>query len=100
MRHDIIDQLKLRSPHKYIASFHRPNLSYIVKECSSGTQQDLLLRALRKYSGSNVIVYAPTIRRVEETVDYLEEKGIPAIAYHGKMGARTRRQQSGTVDVR
>ena len=92
VRHDIIDQLKLRSPHKYIASFHRPNLSYIVKECSSGTQQDLLLRALRKYSGSNVIVYAPTIRRVEETVDYLEEKGIPAIAYHGKMGARTRRQ--------
>ena len=31
VRHDIIDQLKLREPDKYIASFHRPNLSYIVK---------------------------------------------------------------------
>src|SRR3984893_15871643 len=32
VRHDIIDQLKLRKPDKYIASFHRPNLRYIVKE--------------------------------------------------------------------
>jgi ATP-dependent DNA helicase RecQ len=91
VRHDIIDQLKLRTPDKYIASFYRSNLSYIVKECTSGQQSELLLRALRKYEGSNVIVYAPTIKRVEETVDSLEERGIPAIAYHGKMDARTRR---------
>src|SRR5438309_871289 len=55
-------------------------------------QSSLLVRALRKYSGSNVIVYAPTIARVEGTVDFLEEQGIPAIAYHGKMDARTRRR--------
>ncbi len=30
VRHDIIEQLRLRDPHKYIASFHRPNLRYIV----------------------------------------------------------------------
>ncbi len=91
VRHDIIDQLKLRNPHKYIASFHRPNLSYIVKECQARTQEGLLVAALRKYSESNVIIYAPTIKRVEETVALLEEKGIPAIAYHGKMDADTRR---------
>jgi ATP-dependent DNA helicase RecQ len=91
VRHDIIDQLKLRTPDKYIASFHRPNLRYIVKECGSGEQSGLLLRALKKYSGSNVIVYAPTIKRVEETVDSLEDRGIPAIAYHGKMDSRMRR---------
>src|SRR5512141_1891046 len=28
VRHDILHQLQLRSPHKYIASFHRPNLRY------------------------------------------------------------------------
>ena len=92
VRHDIIDQLQLREPDKYIASFYRPNLRYIVKECGAGTQPDLLLRALRKHSGSNVIVYAPTIVRVEETVDFLEEHGISAVAYHGKMDAPTRRQ--------
>lgn len=92
VRHDIIDQLKLREPDKYIASFHRPNLRYIVKECDAQTQPDLLLRTLRNHAGSNVIVYAPTIARVERTVDFLEENGIPAIAYHGRMDAATRRR--------
>jgi ATP-dependent DNA helicase RecQ len=92
VRHDIIDQLQLRDPHKYIASFHRPNLRYIVRECDNFTQSELLVAALRKYSDGNVIVYAPTIARVEETVDFLEEQGISAIAYHGKMDAETRRR--------
>jgi len=92
VRHDIIEQLRLKDPDKYIASFHRPNLRYIVRECEAGTQTQLLLRSLRKYASSNVIVYAPTIARVEETVDLLEEQGIPAIAYHGKMDAETRRR--------
>src|SRR5207248_9170452 len=51
VRHDIIAQLRLRNPDKYIASFHRPNLKYLVKQCESGTQEALLLRALRQYSG-------------------------------------------------
>ena len=92
VRHDIIEQLKLREPDKYIASFHRPNLQYIVKECVGKTQDELLIRALRKYADSNVIVYAPTIARVEETVDFLGEHGISAIAYHGKMESDIRRR--------
>jgi len=92
VRHDIIEQLKLREPDKYIASFHRPNLQYIVKECGGREQDELLLRALRKYAECNVIVYAPTIARVEETVDFLAEQGIAAIPYHGKMDAETRRK--------
>src|SRR5271155_1030768 len=91
VRRDILEQLQLREPGKFIASFHRPNLRYIVKECASGTQDGLLLRALQNYEGSNVIVYAPTIKRVEETVDWLAEEGIEAIAYHGKMEAGERR---------
>jgi ATP-dependent DNA helicase RecQ len=92
VRHDIIEQLRLREPDKYIASFHRPNLRYIVKECEPRTQSELLLRALGNYGDSNVIVYAPTINRVEETVDLLEGYGIPAIAYHGKMDSDARRR--------
>ena len=92
VRHDIIEQLALREPDKYIASFHRPNLQYIVKECAGRTQDELLIRALRRYEESNVIVYAPTIARVEETVDFLAEQGIAAIAYHGKMDGETRRK--------
>jgi ATP-dependent DNA helicase RecQ len=91
VRHDIIDQLQLRDPDKYIASFHRPNLNYIVKACDARTQQDLLVTALRKHAGSSAIVYSPTIARVEETVIFLKERGIAAIGYHGKMDSTTRR---------
>ena len=46
VRHDILHQLQLRDPHKYIASFHRPNLRYVVKECDANSQPQLLVRAL------------------------------------------------------
>src|SRR6202789_3725549 len=92
VRDDIIEQLALREPHKYIASFHRANLRYVVKECNAQMQSYLLVRALRNYSGSNVIVYAPTIARVEETVEFLAAQGVRAIGYHGKMDNATRRR--------
>jgi ATP-dependent DNA helicase RecQ len=92
VRHDIIHQLKLRDPHKYIASFHRPNLRYVVKACDGRSQPDLLVSALRSYTDGNIIVYAPTIAKVEATADFLQEKGIPAIAYHGQMETDQRRQ--------
>jgi ATP-dependent DNA helicase RecQ len=92
VRHDILKQLQMREPHLYIASFHRKNLNYVVHECESRTQMELLNRALRHYAGESVIVYSPTIRRVEETVEYLEESGIAAIPYHAKMESAMRRQ--------
>jgi ATP-dependent DNA helicase RecQ len=92
VRHDIIEQLRMRDPHKYIASFHRPNLRYVVKLCEGREQQGLLVSALRHHAGSNVIVYAPTIARVEETVAHLAERGIAALPYHGRMEAGARRE--------
>ena len=91
VRHDILTQLQLRDPAKYIASFHRTNLRYVARECEYGEQPALLVNAVRSYSDGAIIVYAPTIARVEETVDFLEEQGIPAIAYHGQMEKEQRR---------
>ncbi len=92
VRHDILKQLQMREPDLYIASFHRTNLRYVVHECEARTQMELLARGLRHYAGESVIVYSPTIRRVEETVEYLEESGIAAIPYHAKMETPMRRQ--------
>src|ERR1700720_1587934 len=92
VRHDILAQLQLRNPDKYIASFYRPNLRYLVREVQSLEQMELLVKALRSYAGSNVIVYSPTINRVEETVDFLEDHDIAAVGYHGKMGSEDRRR--------
>jgi ATP-dependent DNA helicase RecQ len=100
VRHDIIAQLQLREAERFIASFHRPNLQYIVKECAGKEQRALLFKALAKYEGSSVIIYASTIKNVEATVEMLEEEGIPAVAYHGKMDAEDRRinQEKWTSD--
>src|SRR5580692_6618188 len=92
VRHDILAQLQLHDPDKYIASFYRPNLRYLVRECDGLEQMELLVKALRSYAGSNVIVYSPTINRVEETVDFLGDHDIAAVGYHGKMGSDDRRR--------
>ena len=47
---------------------------------------------MRSYGNENIIVYAPTIAKVESTVDLLQENGIPAIGYHGQMNAADRRR--------
>jgi ATP-dependent DNA helicase RecQ len=92
VRHDILAQLQLRDPDKYIASFYRPNLRYLVRESEGLERMELLVKALRSYAGSNVIVYSPTINRVEETVDFLGDHDIAAVGYHGKMGSEDRRR--------
>jgi ATP-dependent DNA helicase RecQ len=100
VRHDIIDQLKLHEPDKYIASFHRPNLRYVAQLCDSKAEHKLLLRAAKAYKGSNIIIYAPTVARVETTVDFLGESGIRALPYHGQMTTeqRQRNQERWTSD--
>jgi ATP-dependent DNA helicase RecQ len=92
VRHDILGQLQLRNPDKYIASFYRPNLRYLVRECQGTEQMELLVMALSSYAGNSVIVYSPTISRVEETVDFLQDHDIAAVGYHGKMGSDERRR--------
>jgi len=92
VRADILTQLHLREPDKYIASFHRPNLRYLVRECDGVEQLPLLFEVLRNFPDGNVIVYSPTINRVEETVDFLENQGIATVGYHAKMESEDRRR--------
>lgn len=92
VRQDIVEQLRLRDPFKHVASFRRPNLRYALRQCNATTQMQMLLEAMQRVGDGNVIVYAPTIARVGETVDFLEENGIRAIGYHGQMDAQARRE--------
>ena len=92
VRQDIVEQLRLRDPFKHVASFRRPNLRYVVRQYSASAQMQMLLEAVRRIEDGNIIVYAPTIARVGETVDFLKENGIRAIGYHGQMDARARRE--------
>ncbi len=60
----------------------------------------LLLTLIKKYPEGNVIVYEPTTVRVEQTADFLEENGVAAIGYHGKMETvmRKRNQEAWMSD--
>lgn len=91
VRHDIVEQLQLKNPDKYIASFHRPNLRYIVRQCDSLGQMDALLNVVKRHREGHIIIYSPTIDRVERTAAFLQGKGIASVGYHGKMDPATRR---------
>jgi ATP-dependent DNA helicase RecQ len=92
VRHDIIAQLKLQDPGKFIASFHRKNLNYLVVACDAKTQNARLVAILRKHTGSAAIVYSPTIKRVAETVAMLRDNKIAAIGYHADMDNAERKK--------
>ena len=87
-----MQQLKLQNALKSVTSFHRQNLRYVVKECNGDLQDELLLTAVKNTRSGNVIVYSPTVARVGEIVDMLEENGIAAVGYHGQMDAKSRRE--------
>ena len=104
VRHDILSQLGLRDPAKFISSFQRPNLNYLVKSCDGVPQESLILAALAAHTGKTVILYAPTIARVEEIASWLTRKGFPAVPYHGQMDpiqrkANQERWMSGEIRV-
>ena len=92
VRHDIVAQLRLRDPAKFVMSFHRPNLRYVVRECAAREQEKLLFAAVDYYDEGNLIVYAPTVKSVEETAALLSHRGFQVVAYHGQMPNPARRR--------
>jgi ATP-dependent DNA helicase RecQ len=69
---------------------YRPNLSYQVRHVSADTdKQRQLIDAVRGAPGAT-IVYAATVRHVEELGELLRAEGIPAVTYHGRQRAGTR----------
>jgi len=95
VRHDILAQLNLRDPARFVMSFHRPNLRYIVRECGAEEQDRLLDAALDEYldnGDGNLILYAPTIRGTEEVASRLAARGVAVVPYHGKMSNELRQK--------
>ena len=91
VRHDIVEQLRLKDPLKSVSSFRRENLRYFVKECKGRMQDECLLEAVQHAKDGNVILYSPTVARVGEIIDLLGENGIAAVGYHGQMESGARR---------
>ncbi len=90
VRGDILQQLKLRDPQCYVASFDRPNLTYKVLPKSS--PYDQLLDFLERRPNDSGIVYCASRKTADSVAARLNADGIPARPYHAGLESAERAQ--------
>ncbi len=88
VRGDILQQLKLRDPQCYVASFDRPNLTYKVLPKSS--PYDQLLDLLQTRPNDSGIVYCASRKTADSVAAKLNADGIAAKPYHAGLEAEER----------
>ena len=93
VRDDIVAQLHLKDPRRYVASFNRPNLIYRVAAKTGAYDQILsFIRSRPKESG---IIYCQARKTTEDIARKLSEDGVTALPYHAGMenSDRSRHQE-------
>ena len=88
-REDIVRVLGLEQASRYVSSFDRPNIRYVVLEKHQPAEQ--LKRFLATQGHESGIVYALSRKRTEEIATSLELAGYNAAAYHAGRPADVRR---------
>src|SRR5205807_1756620 len=87
---DILSQLRIPDAEVVHTGFYRPNLELEVIPADGASEKRIrLLERLRRTEGA-CVVYAATVKAVEELRDFLEGQGLAAGGYHGRMAARRR----------
>jgi ATP-dependent DNA helicase RecQ len=94
VRSDIIQQLHLREPRCYVASFNRPNLTYRVVPKSAPYEQ--LLAFIESRPNDSGIIYCASRKSTDSLARNLNEDGISAKPYHAGLTSaeRTKHQES------
>ncbi|MBI1178526.1 DNA helicase RecQ [bacterium] len=83
VRRDIREQLKLREPAKYVASFNRPNLTYRVSAKAKAYEQ--VVKLIRSRPEESGIIYCLARKTTETLSAKLRADGIAAAPYHAGM---------------
>lgn len=86
VRDDIVCQLQLENPFRYVASFDRPNLHFSVQKPRK--KDKALLRLLDEDTSS--IIYCGTRKNVEKVYHFLKDRRFPVTYYHAGLDAETR----------
>lgn len=88
-RDEIIHRLALDDARIFVSSFDRPNIRYrIVEKDNARTQLLDFIRAEHSRPDGTTdagVVYCLSRRKVEETAEWLKEKGMRALPYHAGM---------------
>lgn len=97
-REDIVERLALKDPAKFIASFDRANIRYVVRSKVDAKRQ--LLAFLADHRGDAGIVYCMTRKRTEAVAGWLADNAFDALPYHAGLSAdrRTEHQRRFLVD--
>jgi ATP-dependent DNA helicase RecQ len=85
---DILNQLRLRRPNCYVASFNRPNLTYRVLPKDGAYKQ--LLRFLQTHEQDSGIIYCQSRNTTENLSMRLNADGVRAEPYHAGLEPATR----------
>ena len=87
---DIGAQLAAPKLHVVNTGIYRANLRYrVIQVTNAAEKQDAVLRLLRETAGVG-IVYAATVKAVEELTARLQDLGESVTCYHGRLAARER----------
>jgi ATP-dependent DNA helicase RecQ len=94
VRGDIVEQLHLRKPSCYVASFNRPNLTYRVAAKAGAYEQVLAFLRARPREGG--IIYCQARKTAEDLARKLTEDGVRAAPYHAGLenNERSRNQEA------
>lgn len=82
-RDDIADKMFSGNCERVVTGFDRPNIQLGVELKRDWKRQ--LLDFLKRHEGESGIVYCLSRRKTDETTAYLNQQGIPAVAYHAGM---------------
>jgi ATP-dependent DNA helicase RecQ len=87
---DVLARLGIPGADVVHTGFYRPNLSLVVRRAEGDrAKREKLLEVLTESEGTG-IVYAATVKAVEEVAEFLEDRGVEVAAYHGRLSARRR----------
>ncbi len=94
VRADIVQQLQLRDPAVFVASFNRPNLTYRVLAKDQPLKQ--IIDFVRKREEESGIIYCASRATTERTAEALAGRGFSARPYHAGLDAeeRSRNQEA------
>ncbi len=90
-RREIVDRLQLIQAKQFTASFNRPNIHYrIVQKQNPREQLHQFLKSEHQHDAG--IVYCLSRKRVEETAEWLCDKGYEALPYHAGLNNLVRKK--------
>jgi ATP-dependent DNA helicase RecQ len=89
---EIIERLNLQQASTFTASFDRPNIRYYINQKRNAREQLIHFLESHHHRDNAGIVYCLSRKKVEDTAEWLNQKGWLALPYHAGLDNATRQQ--------